>query len=123
MFRFSFSSNHLSPFLAGTRRLAVGVRSAAVALCAHAILAVAVACKQRLRGAFRAVVANDPVFSGAVDADDTRHALDEVAEYDAFRDEGVDGLLKLSARRPHCVHISRQVLACSLSRHRLQVAL
>jgi hypothetical protein len=44
------------------------------------------ACKQRLRGVFRAAVANDPVFSRAVDADDTRHALDEVAEYDAFRD-------------------------------------
>ncbi|KAH9994889.1 hypothetical protein BJV77DRAFT_1066603 [Russula vinacea] len=72
------------------------------------------ACKQRLRSVFRAAVANDPVFSRAVDADDTRHALDEVAEYDAFRDgflvlptlqsilatlpgeEGVDGLLKLS---------------------------
>ncbi|KAF8486142.1 hypothetical protein DFH94DRAFT_710901 [Russula ochroleuca] len=72
------------------------------------------ACKQRLRGVFRAAVANDPVFSRAVDADDTRHALDEVAEYDAFRDgflvlptlqsilatlpgeEGVDGLLKLA---------------------------
>ena len=35
---------------------------------------------------FRAAVANDPVFARAVDADDTRHALDEVAEYDAFRD-------------------------------------
>lgn len=35
---------------------------------------------------FRAAVANDPIFSRAVDADDTRHALDEVAEYDAFRD-------------------------------------
>ena len=35
---------------------------------------------------FRAAVAKDPVFSRAVDADDTRHALDEVAEYDAFRD-------------------------------------
>ena len=42
--------------------------------------------KQRLRGVFRAAVANDPVFARAVDADDTRHALDEVAEYDAFRD-------------------------------------
>ncbi|KAI0288020.1 hypothetical protein BC826DRAFT_916328, partial [Russula brevipes] len=44
------------------------------------------ACKQRLRSVFRAAVANDPVFARAVDADDTRHALDEVAEYDAFRD-------------------------------------
>ena len=44
------------------------------------------ACKQRLRSAFRAAVANEPVFARAVDADDTRHALDEVAEYDAFRD-------------------------------------
>jgi hypothetical protein len=44
------------------------------------------ACKQRLRGVFRAALANDPVFARAVDADDTRHALDEVAEYDAFRD-------------------------------------
>jgi hypothetical protein len=44
------------------------------------------ACKQRLRGVFRGVVANDPVFARAVDADDTRNALDEVAEYDAFRD-------------------------------------
>jgi hypothetical protein len=44
------------------------------------------ACKQRLRSVFRAAVANDPVFVRAVDADDTRHALDEVAEYDAFRD-------------------------------------
>ncbi|KAN0107531.1 hypothetical protein V8E52_010049 [Russula decolorans] len=44
------------------------------------------ACKQRLRGVFRAAVANDPVFARAVEADDTRHALDEVAEYDAFRD-------------------------------------
>ena len=35
---------------------------------------------------FRAAVANDPVFARAVDADDTRHALDEVAEYDTFRD-------------------------------------
>lgn len=35
---------------------------------------------------FRAAVANEPVFARAVDADDTRHALDEVAEYDAFRD-------------------------------------
>ena len=35
---------------------------------------------------FRAAVANDPVFARAVDADDTRHALDEVAEYDVFRD-------------------------------------
>ena len=35
---------------------------------------------------FRAAVAKDPVFSRAVDADDTRHALDEVAEYDSFRD-------------------------------------
>jgi len=42
--------------------------------------------KQRLRSAFRAAVANEPVFARAVDADDTRHALDEVAEYDAFRD-------------------------------------
>jgi len=44
------------------------------------------ACKQRLRSVFRAAVANEPVFARAVDADDTRHALDEVAEYDAFRD-------------------------------------
>ncbi|KAF8501689.1 hypothetical protein F5888DRAFT_1260890 [Russula emetica] len=44
------------------------------------------ACKNRLRGVFRAAVANDPVFARAVDADDTRYALDEVAEYDAFRD-------------------------------------
>lgn len=42
--------------------------------------------KQRLRSVFRAAVANDPIFARAVDADDTRHALDEVAEYDAFRD-------------------------------------
>ncbi|KAI9512064.1 hypothetical protein F5148DRAFT_1165954 [Russula earlei] len=71
------------------------------------------ACKQRLRSVFREAVANDPVFARAVDADDTRHALDEVAEYDAFRDgflvlptlqsilatlpgeEDVDGLRKL----------------------------
>lgn len=44
------------------------------------------ACKQRLRSVFRAAVVDDPVFARAVDADDTRHALDEVAEYDAFRD-------------------------------------
>jgi hypothetical protein len=44
------------------------------------------ACKQRLRSVFRAAVAKDPIFARAVDADDTRHALDEVAEYDAFRD-------------------------------------
>ena len=42
--------------------------------------------KQRLRSVFRAAVTKDPVFSRAVDADDTRHALDEVAEYDTFRD-------------------------------------
>ena len=42
--------------------------------------------KQRLRSVFRAAVADDPVFARAVDGDDTRHALDEVAEYDAFRD-------------------------------------
>jgi hypothetical protein len=42
--------------------------------------------KRRLRGVFRAAVANDQVFARAVDADDTRHALDEVAEYDTFRD-------------------------------------
>ncbi|KAH9994854.1 hypothetical protein BJV77DRAFT_943286, partial [Russula vinacea] len=70
--------------------------------------------KRRLRSVFRAAVTEDPVFSRAVDADDMRHALDEVAEYDTFRDgflvlptlqsilatlpeeEGVDGLLKLS---------------------------
>ena len=51
------------------------------------------ACKQRLRSVFRAAVANDQVFSHAVDVDDTRHALDEVAEYDAFR----DGFLVLPA--------------------------
>ena len=44
------------------------------------------ASKQRLRSVFRAAVANDPVFARAVDADDARHALDEVAEYYAFRD-------------------------------------
>jgi hypothetical protein len=42
--------------------------------------------KQRLRSVFRAAVADDPVFARAVDTDDTRHALDEVAEYDTFRD-------------------------------------
>ena len=42
--------------------------------------------KQRLRSVFRAAVAGDPFFARAVDTDDTRHALDEVAEYDAFRD-------------------------------------
>jgi len=42
--------------------------------------------RQRLRSVFRAAVANDLVFARAVDVDDTRHALDEVAEYDAFRD-------------------------------------
>jgi hypothetical protein len=41
------------------------------------------ACKQRLRGVFRAAVANNSVFSPA---DDMRHAPDEVAEYDSFRD-------------------------------------
>lgn len=69
--------------------------------------------KQRLRSVFRAAVAGDPVFAHAVDTDDTRHALDEVAEYDAFRDgflvlptlqsilatlpgeEDIDGLRKL----------------------------
>jgi hypothetical protein len=69
--------------------------------------------KQRLRSMFCAAVAGDPVFARAVDTDDTRHALDEVAEYDAFRDgflvlptlqsilatlpgeEDVDGLRKL----------------------------
>lgn len=69
--------------------------------------------KQRLRSVFRAAVADDPVFARAVDADDTRHALDEVAEYDTFRDgflvlptlqsilatlpgeEDIDGLRKL----------------------------
>ncbi|KAH8994892.1 hypothetical protein EDB92DRAFT_239679 [Lactarius akahatsu] len=69
--------------------------------------------KQRLRSVFRAAVAGDPVFARAVDTDDTRHALDEVAEYDTFRDgflvlptlqsilatlpgeEDVDGLRKL----------------------------
>ena len=35
---------------------------------------------------FRAAVASDAVFARAVDTDDTRHALDEVAEYDTFRD-------------------------------------
>ncbi|KAI0264478.1 hypothetical protein BC834DRAFT_956818 [Gloeopeniophorella convolvens] len=40
----------------------------------------------RLRGVFRAAVARDAVFARGFDADDTRHALDEVAEYDAFRD-------------------------------------
>ncbi|KAF8498785.1 hypothetical protein F5888DRAFT_1633991 [Russula emetica] len=50
------------------------------------------ACRQRLRGVFRAVVANDPVFARAVDTDDTCHALDEVAECDVFR----DGFLVLS---------------------------
>ena len=42
--------------------------------------------KQRLRSVFRAAVAGDAVFARAVDTDDTRHALDEVAEYDTFRD-------------------------------------
>ncbi|KAH9002921.1 hypothetical protein EDB86DRAFT_3073417 [Lactarius hatsudake] len=69
--------------------------------------------KQRLRSVFRAAVAGDPLFARAVDTDDTRHALDEVAEYDTFRDgflvlptlqsilatlpgeEDVDGLRKL----------------------------
>jgi hypothetical protein len=55
--------------------------------------------KQRLRSVFRAAVANDPVFSRAVDADDTRHALDEVAEYDAFR----DGFLVLPTLQSMCV--------------------
>jgi hypothetical protein len=40
---------------------------------------------------FRAAVANDPVFARAVDADDTFHAMDEVAEYDVFCD-GLGGL-------------------------------
>ncbi|KAH9178251.1 hypothetical protein EDB89DRAFT_2064031 [Lactarius sanguifluus] len=69
--------------------------------------------KQRLRSVFRTAVAGDPVFARAVDTDDTRHALDEAAEYDMFRDgflvlptlqsisatlpgeEDVDGLRKL----------------------------
>ncbi|KAH9068351.1 hypothetical protein EDB83DRAFT_2518706 [Lactarius deliciosus] len=62
--------------------------------------------KQRLRSVFRAAVAGDSVFARAVDTDDMRHALDEVAEYDTFRDgflvlptlqsvEDVDGLRKL----------------------------
>jgi len=55
--------------------------------------------KQRLRSAFRAAVANEPVFARAVDADDTRHALDEVAEYDAFR----DGFLVLPTLQSMCV--------------------
>ncbi|KAH9994890.1 hypothetical protein BJV77DRAFT_1066605 [Russula vinacea] len=70
----------------------VGVRSAFVALwrCARTpywLLPSPAgeddACKQRLRDVFRVAMANDPVFARAVDADD---ALDEVAEYDAFRD-------------------------------------
>jgi hypothetical protein len=55
--------------------------------------------KQRLRNVFRAAVAIDPVFSRAVDADDTRHALDEVAEYDTFR----DGFLVLPTLQSMCV--------------------
>ena len=55
--------------------------------------------KQRLRSVFRAAVASDPVFARAVDADDTRHALDEVAEYDAFR----DGFLMLPTLQSMCV--------------------
>ena len=60
-----------------------------MALCTHAVLALAGdddACKQRPHGVFRAAVVNDPVFAHAVDADNTRHALDEVAEYGAFHD-------------------------------------
>jgi hypothetical protein len=52
-----------------------------------------------LRSVFRAAVADDPVFARAVDADDTRHALDEVAEYDAFR----DGFLVLPTLQSMCV--------------------
>jgi hypothetical protein len=47
---------------------------------------------------FRAAVAGDPVFARAVDADDTRHALDEVAEYDTFR----DGFLVLPTLQSMC---------------------
>ena len=39
---------------------------------------------------FGAAVAGDPIFARAVDMDDTRHALDEVAEYDTFRDGFLD---------------------------------
>ena len=67
------------------------------------------ACKQRLRGVFRAAVASDPVFARAVDADDTRHALDEVAEYDAFR----DGFLVLPTLQSMYVPIYSLLLALS----------
>ncbi|KAI0064973.1 hypothetical protein BV25DRAFT_1914121 [Artomyces pyxidatus] len=68
---------------------------------------------QRLAGVFEQAVAGDAAFLRALRSDDTRHALDEVAEYDAFRDgflvlptlqsiiatlpggEDVDGLKKL----------------------------
>ena len=47
---------------------------------------------------FRAAVASDAVFARAVDTDDTRHALDEVAEYDTFR----DGFLVLPTLQSMC---------------------
>jgi hypothetical protein len=57
-----------------------------VALWVHPILALAVSCKQHLRGMFCAAVANDPIFVHPVDVDDTHHTLDKVTEYDAFHD-------------------------------------
>ena len=42
--------------------------------------------KQQLQTMFRAAVAGDAVFVHAVNTDNTCHALDEVVEYNMFRD-------------------------------------
>ena len=55
--------------------------------------------KQRLRSVFHTAVASDLVFARAVDADDTRHVLDEVVEYDAFH----NGFLMLPTLQSMCV--------------------
>ena len=73
-------------------RLTVSFREASLALCGHAVLVLALAGWQRRRrqaAAARRVSCGGrgrPNFARAVDTDDTRHALDEIARYDAFRD-------------------------------------
>src|SRR5882724_3203825 len=59
--------------------------------------------KARLCAVFKKAIKDadgpDSVFLRAVDSDDTRHALDEVAEYDAFK----DGFLVLPTLESMCV--------------------
>ena len=59
--------------------------------------------KARLCAVFKKAIEDadgpDSVFLRAVDSDDTRHALDEVAEYNAFK----DGFLVLPTLESMCV--------------------